>query len=217
MPGAEDPLESVWLDRAKRLLALAQTGQHFTRDPYDSERYEEIAGLARAMLADLGRVPLNRIADLMPPHAAGYASPGIDVRAAVIRPDEGILLVREKTDDKWALPGGFADIGFSPAENVEKEVLEETGLRVEARHLYALRHKARHPYPADVRDFYKLFFLCRETGPAKQAPCAGYETSEARFFAPTELPELSLGRVLPQDIRAALDAYGADTPGTLFD
>lgn len=135
----------------------------------------------------------------------------------MIYPDEGILLVREKTDGKWAWPGGFADIDCSPAENVEKEVLEEIGVRVEARHFYALRHKAWHPYPADVQNFNKLFFLDRETGPANQAPCAGCETSEARFFAPTKLLELSLGRVLPQDIREALDVYGADTPRTLFD
>ncbi len=207
-------MEDIWLARAKRLLALAETGQHFTKDPFDHERYDEIAGMARAMLADLGQVPLSRIDGLVSEHAGGYASPGIDIRGAIIR-DGRILLVRERSDGCWAMPGGFADIGHSPAENIEREVWEEAGLRVRARRLYALRHKARHPYPPDARDFYKLFFLCDEEG--SDTPIAGAETSEAAFFAPNALPELSLARNILPDISAAFRADSADQPLTLFD
>ena len=207
-------MEDTWLARAKRLLALAETGQHFTKDTFDRERYDEIAQMARAMLADLGRVPLSRIDELIFEHAGGYATPSIDIRGAVIR-DGRILLVRERSDGKWAMPGGFADIGSSPAENIEREVWEEAGLRVQAQQLYALRHKARHPYPADARDFYKLFFLCDEVG--ADAPQAGAETSEAAFFAPDALPDLSLTRNLQQDIESALVACRAEQVSTLFD
>ncbi len=207
-------MEETWLARAKRLLALAETGQHFTKDPFDRERYDEIAGMARAMLADLGQVPLSRIDGLISEHAAGYATPSIDIRGAVIR-DGRILLVRERSDGKWAMPGGFADIGSSPAENIEREVREEAGLRVRARHLYALRHKARHRYPADARDFYKLFFLCDETG--SDDPQPGVETSEVAFFDRTDLPDLSLTRNLSSDIDAAFDAVRANSLETLFD
>ncbi|MEX0318627.1 MAG: NUDIX hydrolase N-terminal domain-containing protein [Ruegeria sp.] len=212
----QDPtaLEDTWLARAKRLLALAETGQHFTSDPFDRERYDEVAAMARAMLADLGRVPLARIDGLISDHAAGYATPSLDVRGAVIR-DGRILLVRERADGRWALPGGFADIGKSPAENAEKEIWEEAGLHVRARHLYALRHKARHPYPADARDFYKLFFLCEEVG--TDLPRPGSETSEAAFFPEGALPDLSLGRVLHADIDAAFAAHRAATVVTRFD
>ncbi len=212
----QDPtaLEDTWLARAKRLLALAETGQHFTRDPFDRERYDEIAGMARAMLADLGRVPVSRIEGLISDHAAGYATPSLDIRGAVIR-DDRILLVRERSDGRWSMPGGFADIGTSPAENAEKEIREEAGLIVRARHLYALRHKARHPYPADARDFYKLFFLCDEIGP--QTPMAGAETSEAAFFTLDALPELSLVRNLHTDIEAAFEAHRVGQKVTLFD
>ncbi len=212
----QDPsaLEDTWLARAKRLLALAETGQHFTKDPFDRERYDEIAGMARAMLADLGRVPVSRIGDLVSDHAGGYATPSLDLRAAVIR-DGRILLVQERSDGRWSMPGGFADIGSSPAENIEREVLEEAGVQVRARHLYALRHKARHPYPADVRDFYKLFFLCDEI--SSTAPKAGSETREAGFFASDALPELSLGRNLKMDIEAAFAAHHAENSTVSFD
>ncbi|WP_174838814.1 MULTISPECIES: NUDIX hydrolase [unclassified Ruegeria] len=201
----QDPtaIEETWLARAKRLLALAETGQHFTENPFDRERYDEIAVIARSMLADLGRVPLAHIEGLIPEHTAGYATPSVDIRGAVIR-DGCILLVRERSDGKWAMPGGFADIGSSPAENIEREVWEEAGLRVEARQLYALRHKARHPYPADARDFYKLFFLCDPQNSREPKP--GTETSDVAFFAPDALPELSLTRNIPADIQAAFSA-----------
>ncbi len=207
-------MEDTWLTRAKRLLALAETGQHFTKDPFDRERYDEIADIARAMLADLGRIPLSELDALVSEHAGGYATPSIDIRGAVIR-DGHILLVRERSDGKWAMPGGFADIGSSPAENIEREVWEEAGLRVRARHLYALRHKARHPYPADIRDFYKLFFLCDEVSAATPKP--GPETSDVAFFPMNSLPDLSLTRNLEQDIQAAFEAFRSLHPSALFD
>ncbi|NVO57262.1 NUDIX hydrolase [Rhodobacteraceae bacterium B1Z28] len=207
-------MEDTWLARAKRLLALAETGQHFTHDPFDRERYDEIAQIARAMLADLGQVPLSRIEGLISDHAGGYATPSIDIRGAVIR-DGRILLVRERSDGLWAMPGGFADIGSSPAENIEREVWEEAGLRVRARYLYALRHKARHPYPADVRDFYKLFFICDDIDSG--APKPGAETHEAAFFASDALPELSLTRNLRQDVEAAFHKAAPGPATVLFD
>lgn len=207
-------MEDAWLTRAKRLLALAETGQHFTKNPFDRERYDEIAKLAQAMLADLGRVPLSRIEGLVSDHAGGYATPSIDIRGAVFR-DGGILLVRERLDGLWAMPGGFADIGSSPAENIEREVWEEAGLQVRARHLYALRHKARHPYPPDARDFYKLFFLCNEDGIGIPQP--GAETSDAAFFSPDKLPALSLARNIHADISAAFQAHSTGRVHALFD
>ncbi|WP_216597663.1 NUDIX hydrolase [Ruegeria sp. 6PALISEP08] len=212
----QDPtaIEDTWLARAKRLLALAETGQHFTKDPFDRERYDEIATMARAILADLGQVPISRIEGLVSEHAGGYATPSIDIRAAVIR-NGRILLVRERSDGRWSMPGGFADIGSSPAENIEREVWEEAGLRVRARRLYALRHKARHPYPADARDFYKLFFLCDEISDSD--PQAGVETSEVAFFQKNALPELSLVRNLRRDVLEAFEAFSLDPGATSFD
>jgi ADP-ribose pyrophosphatase YjhB (NUDIX family) len=193
-------MEPVWLTHAKRLQAIASTGLHFSRDEFDRERYAEIAGIANAMLADIGRVPIERITTLVSDFAKGYATPKVDVRGAVVEEDS-VLLVRERSDGLWTLPGGFADIGRSAAENVEKEIREEAGIGVTATRLYGLRHKAKRPYEPDARDFYKLFFLCRRTD--RVVPAAGAETSDARFFPRTALPPLSRGRVIEQDIEAA--------------
>ncbi len=195
-------MESQWLTFAKRLQAIASNGLHFTSNEFDRERFAEVADIANDMLAALGSVPVERIAGLVSDFAKGYATPKVDVRGALIEND-AILLVRERSDGRWTLPGGFAEVGLSAAQNVEKEMREEAGLKVSARALYSVRHKAKRPYDPDARDFYKMFFIC-ERGDATP-PRAGAETSDARFFRRGRLPDLSLGRVLESDIEAAFD------------
>jgi ADP-ribose pyrophosphatase YjhB (NUDIX family) len=207
-------LESQWLTRAKRLQAIASTGLSFTKDEFDRQRYWEVADIANSMLAELGNVPIDRIVGLVSDFAKGYATPKVDVRGAVIENGK-VLLVREKSDGRWTLPGGFADIGRSAAENVVKEIHEEAGIIVSARSLYAVRHKAKRPYDPDARDFYKLFFLCARTDTARLS--AGMETSAVGFFPQHGLPELSRGRVVESDIEAAFAFYDGAVRITLFD
>lgn len=207
-------MEDRWLRKAKRLQAVASTGLHFAQNPFDRERYGEIAAIAHEMLADLGNVPLDRIAGLIPDFARGYVTPKVDVRAAVFR-DDRILLVQERTDRCWTLPGGFADVGLSAAQNVVKEVLEEASLHVAPHRLYAVRHKATQPYDPDVREFYKLFFLCGRVDDGDPAP--GDETLDAGFFRLDDLPPLSTARVLASDIAAAFAALADPALPVLFD
>jgi ADP-ribose pyrophosphatase YjhB (NUDIX family) len=210
----ESLMEATWLSYAKRLQAIASTGLHFTGDPYDRERYAEVAEIAHSMVAGIGNVPIERIVSLVSDFAKGYATPKIDVRGAVVE-GEAVLLVRERSDGLWTLPGGFADVGHSAAQNVEKEILEEAGIVVNATRLYGVRHKAKRPYDPDARDFYKMFFLCERTGDAPLSP--GPETSEARFFRLGELPALSRGRVIEQDIEAAFAYASGSREAAFFD
>jgi len=193
-------LEDSWLTFAKRLQAIANTGLGFTKDPYDNERYEEVSAIATAMLSALGGVPITKMENLVTAHTKGYDTPKIDVRGAVFNAGK-ILLVQEKTDGCWALPGGYADVGLSASENVEKEIEEEAGIRVKARQLYSVRHKAKGDFDPDVRDFYKLYFICDRIDERTLKP--GAETIDARFFSLSNLPQLSTGRVIKEDLHAA--------------
>ena len=201
-------MENQWLTWAKQLQGIASTGLYFGKDLYDTERYEQVAEIANGMLALLADTPVARIESLISDFAEGYATPRIDVRGAVLRGNR-ILLVKEGTDELWTMPGGFADIGVSPRENVIKEVWEEASLNVSAEGLYGIRHKARHEYDEDVRDFYKLFFVCRDDGETDPVP-SGLETVEVGFFSPDELPALSTGRVIAKDIH---DAFQYESNG----
>jgi len=207
-------MENQWLTYAKRLQAIASTGLFYAKEDFDRERYSEIAQIANGMLAEIGSVPVERIVGLVSDFSRGYATPKVDVRGAVIK-DGSILLVREKGDGLWSLPGGFADVGSSAAENVVKEILEETGLSVAARRVYAVRHKAKHPYGSDARDFYKLFFLCDPIDESQIRP--GHEVTDAAFFSRDQIPPLSRGRVIESDIDAAFAFLEGSLHETIFD
>jgi ADP-ribose pyrophosphatase YjhB (NUDIX family) len=188
--------EPQWLLWARELQAMAQTGLTFSQDPYDLERYQRLRGIAAAMMAAGSGEPLERISALFE-QDVGYPTPKVDVRGAVFR-HRRILLVREISDGRWTLPGGWADVNQSPRECVEREINEESGFEARARKLAAVcdarrqGYAFRHPY-----SIYKLFFICELTG---GAPRASIETSEVGFFAPDELPPLSTGRANPQQV-----------------
>jgi 8-oxo-dGTP pyrophosphatase MutT (NUDIX family) len=95
-----------WLIWARELQAVAQTGLAFSRDPYGRERYEAVRGLAARSDAPAERIPALFAGE------TGYATPKIDVRAAVFDRDARILLVRETAaGGRWTLPGGWAVAG----------------------------------------------------------------------------------------------------------
>lgn len=188
-----------WLEWARQLQAIAQTGLAFSKDVYDRERYEAIRSLAAQIMAAHCDVDARQIEGLFADQV-GYATPKVDVRGAVFRDDGRILLVREVADGgRWTLPGGWADVNQSPSESVVREVLEEAGLQVVARKLAAVYDRERHAHqPPYAFHIYKLFFVCDIVG---GEPRPGIETSEVAFFAAHEVPaDLSISRVLPHQI-----------------
>ncbi len=201
-----------WLTWARQLQAIAQTGLTFSKDVYDRERYEAIRALAAQIMTQHADIDAQRIEGLFADQV-GYATPKVDVRAAVFRDDGRILLVREVADGgRWTLPGGWADVNQSPRESVVREVLEEAGVHVAVRKLAAVYDRERHPHqPPYAFHIYKLFFICDLTG---GEPRPGIETSEVAFFAAQDVPaDLSLSRVLPQQIRRMFEhAASPDLP-----
>ena len=191
--------EPDWLIWARELQAIAQSGLAFTRDPYDRARYEALSGLAARMFAARSDAPVERIAALFAGES-GYATPKIDVRAAVFDDRERLLLVRETADGgRWTLPGGWADVNLTAAENAAKEAAEESGYVVKALKLAALWDRTRQGHPVGLFSCFKLFFVCE---PAGGQAATGLETSGIGWFGEDDLPEdLSLARVLPKQAR----------------
>src|ERR1700761_5106538 len=151
--------EPQWLSWTKRLAAIAQTGLTFTRDHYDQERYHELQEIAAEMMAaGTGINDTNQVLDVFKSQS-GYATPKVEVRGALIHEDK-ILMVREREDGGWTLPGGWCDVGESPSAMVIREVKEESGFDVVPRKLAALLDRNKHPHPPMPLHAYKLFFLC---------------------------------------------------------
>jgi ADP-ribose pyrophosphatase YjhB (NUDIX family) len=188
--------EPQWLKIARELRAIAQTGLAFTTDRFDRQRYERVQELAASILAHGSDGPYEAIIGLLR-NDRGYATPKVDVRGAAFV-DGRVLMVREISDGKWTLPGGWADVNQSAAECVIREIAEESGFEAKALKLAAVRdyQKSGHP-PRHVDSIYKMFFICAITGGGARA---SDETSEVAFFARGELPPLSLGRATAAQI-----------------
>jgi hypothetical protein len=102
-----------WLTWADALQTIASAGLTYSRDPFDRERFDQVRQVAAEIFA--------RHTDLSLPAAVerlraepGYVTPKVDVRVAVFDGDR-VLLVQEISDGRWSLPGGWADVGESPA------------------------------------------------------------------------------------------------------
>jgi ADP-ribose pyrophosphatase YjhB (NUDIX family) len=201
------PGEPDWLAWTRELQAIAQTGLAFVRDPYDRERYEMLRGLASRMMAAHTGASAERIEELFAGES-GYATPKVDVRGAVFDARGRLLMVREVADaGRWTLPGGWADVNLTPAENVLKEVREESGFEARILKLAAVWDRTRQGHPSSVFSCCKMFFVCDHVG---GAAATSLETSEVAWFAADEIPEdLSLGRVLPSQL-ARMFAHAAD-------
>lgn len=178
-----------WLAWAREIAALAQSGRAYARDDYDRERYDRLLGLAAEITAAHTTLsPDFLLADFR--EQAGYATPKIDVRGAVVR-DGKILLVQERSDGRWCLPGGWADVGAGAAEMVVREVREESGYEVAVRKLIGVFDANRSQTPATFYHAYKLVFLCDLIG---GAPEPDHEILAVDFFDFNSLPPLSSNR-----------------------
>jgi ADP-ribose pyrophosphatase YjhB (NUDIX family) len=187
--------EPSWLVIGRELRAIAQIGLTFCRDPFDRQRFDRIRELAASLMAEGTGADHTKVLELFR-HDAGYATPKVDVRGAAFR--EGrVLLVREISDGRWTLPGGWADVNQSPAECVVREIAEESGFVARAVKLAAVHDYRKHHPPRHIDSIYKLFFICELTG-GSASPSE--ETSEVAFFARHELPNLSLGRTTADQI-----------------
>ena len=180
----------------RELAAMSQTALTYAQDHYDTERYRRLRELASEMLALGADAPIEVVRGVLAAER-GHATPKVDVRAFV--PDgDRVLLVRERSDGGWTLPGGWADVGETPSEAVVREVVEESGFIVRATRLLAVWDKRRHEHPPQPFFVYKLVFLCERLGGVART---SDETDDVAFFAPDALPPLSLDRVTPAQIR----------------
>lgn len=184
---------------SQRLQALAQTGLTYTQDVYDRERYESLMLIAQRLLSARFDLPEEMLRTC---HQAetGYATPKTDVRAIILKEGK-LLLVRESDDGGWSLPGGWADVGDTPSVAIIREVQEETGLEVNVSRLLGVWDRNLHGHPPYPWHVYKMIFLCEVTG-GKLA--ISHESLDIRYVDPDNLPELSLTRIVPEEIHTSI-------------
>jgi ADP-ribose pyrophosphatase YjhB (NUDIX family) len=199
----------------RALQSVAQAGLTYAGDSYDLLRYADVQRIAAEIAAHHTDGDPATIAAFFASER-GYPTPKIDVRAAVIVEDR-ILLVQERDDALWTMPGGWADIGESAAEAAVRETHEEAGIEVRAEKLIALLERERRGHPVHPQFSYKAFFACAPVDHTPPIPPPGSETLSADFFARDRLPELSVPRITPAEIELAFVHHADPSLPTEFD
>ena len=206
-------MNRAFFERIKRIQALSEIGLEYCNSNYDKERYDEIQEICLEMLSELTDVPVGKIQTAIQ-EKNGYKTPKVDVRAVVFNPDGQILLVQEKVDGCWSLPGGWADVGYTPRQIAEKECFEEAGLTVKATRLLAVIDKTAQKMPPEFEYVYKLFIWCE---PMDTHIAAGEETTGVNWFNEHNLPELSKPRVIESQIHLMFEYFRREKTEVFLD
>jgi len=205
-------MREKWLEWASRLQSIAQAGLTFGENQYDLDRYQQIRTLSVEILQEYTGISNERIRDLFA-SGTGYETPKVDVRASVFK-DGRILMVREKIDGAWSLPGGWADVNTSVSESAARECFEEAGARVKPKRVIIIHQADKHydfPYPFTI---YKIFVECELI---ENSFSANTETLAADFFAIDSLPPLSNERNTREQIEICFEAKKHELFETVFD
>jgi ADP-ribose pyrophosphatase YjhB (NUDIX family) len=184
------------IEEIKKIKAIADLGLFYCTNDYDKERYEELLAISMRLFSEIGD---HKIEDLKETFqlVKEYPTVKVDIRALVLSEDKKILMVKESADSKWALPGGWADIGYSAKETAVKECIEETGLDVEAIRLLAVFDKKMHQHPSQAFYIYKIVIYCKiKSSELKK----GFDVLDVQFFPIDNLPPLSEDRILKSQI-----------------
>lgn len=200
-----------WMDWAREIFSLSQSGLAYSGNEYDLERYKRLQEITAEIIANQSEIAKESVLESFSMQV-GYITPKVDVRGAVIR-DEKILLIQERADNRWAMPGGWADLGNSPASVAEREVWEESGFRVKAEKVVAVLD-ANRVEPFEFYHAYKLIFLCELLD---GEPRTSYETLAVDFFDLDHLPPLSIYRTNEAMLQEVFAHVENPNRPTLFD
>lgn len=195
--------QSELLMLAKRVQAIAENGLHYSENDYDLDRYEDLQDISTRMISLVTNQSLETIM-MVTPEKNGYRTPKIDVRCVIFNNQNEILMVKERVDSCWSLPGGWCDVGYTPREIAEKEAFEEAGIKVKARRVLAIFDKKCHDHPDDLFYTYKIFMECE---PENFEITTGMETLDVGFFKQDQIPELSTPRNTTYQIDKMFDFH----------
>ncbi|NBU07264.1 MAG: NUDIX domain-containing protein [Acidimicrobiia bacterium] len=183
---------------SEALSSIARTGLAFTQNLYERERYEEVLHVAADIKATLEEAAESRRErghfvqewmDNIGEGIPGYVTPKVAIGAIVGNDDGEILLVKRAPSGVWLFPSGWADVGYSAAEVVMKEVREETGIDAEPLQLLGVVDGMRMGFTKF--GMYMLLFHCRAVG-GELVPHS-LETDGCGWFSRDELPTPTVG------------------------
>ena len=211
MPDSQDKMPK-WLEWAREIQQLSQTGLAFATNEYERKRYIRLLEVVSEIIETHTDLDYESTLKSLMNHP-GYATPKVDVRAAVIENNK-ILLVQESSDKKWAMPGGWADVGDIPSEVAIRETYEESGYRVKPVKVIGVYDANRLGGHLELFHAFKIIFLCDLIG---GEPKVSDETLDVGFFSFDNLPPLSLNRTNQKHIDEIILHLKSENRKTFFD
>ena len=203
----------LWIDWAAIIKAITQNGITFRKNPFDLRNYQELQAISAEIITNFSNLDYQEVLELFSKEN-GYITPKIALRAGIFK-DNKILLVKKRADNKWALSGGWADIGLTPAQNILREIVEEIGYTTRILKLALIYdNRIRNDYSPEYPYIYALFFICEII---KRNPLPNLEISEIEFFSETNLPILSYGKTSVEQVKLLFRHYEAMNLLTEFD
>ncbi len=122
----------------------------------------------------------------------------VSVTGVVVREDGRVLAIQRDDDGLWVPPGGVLELNETPTDGVTREVLEETGVKVQAEQLTGV-------YKNMCLGVVTLTFRCRVIGGNI------HPTSEARKVAWVTIDEANRDMPEARAVRVA-DALSSKGP-----
>jgi len=173
-----------YLDYILKIQAISKIGLKYTSDSYAIKNYLELQELSQQMLQDFVQMKLER-----PNYFARdvYPTPNISVRTVIFNEKNQVLLVREKSDHGFSLPGGWCDLYDSPQQAALRECEEEAGARVEITRLVGVTNRI--PYLKKYETpSYVIVFTAKVI---EQKNVHDHEIEEVGYFDLDKLPPFS--------------------------
>jgi 8-oxo-dGTP pyrophosphatase MutT (NUDIX family) len=161
----------------EEIRAIAQLGLNYSTDVYDQERYARLLSIASIEYASMSDLPPEVISDRFRAEL-GYITPKVGVSAAIFNSQGEILLVRRTDDLSWCLPCGWAEVNETPQQSLVREVLEETGLKVEVKDLIRLGTRMPGDFGAPHTTYHLQFWCEILAGTVVES----HETTDVGFY-----------------------------------
>jgi 8-oxo-dGTP diphosphatase len=138
---------------------------------------------------------------------ATFATPRI-AAGALFTDGDRILLVHKTYGNGWDIPGGYAEIGESPAAACQREVKEELGIQREVRRLLIVDWAPRR----HEGDKILYIFDCGDLGADEnRIQVASDELDRWEWIPVGRLSDYVIPR-LARRLTSAYHAYSAETP-----
>lgn len=186
------PSKSVY-EFILKVQSIAKIGLLYSKDPYALENYEELNTLSRSFIDAFHEVNLTK-PSVFPKEI--YPTPNVSVRVVLFNEAGEVLLVKEKVDEGYTIPGGWADVFESPAEAAIKECKQEAGADIILKRLVGVYHFDFHAH-GQLQDQYVLVFEGRVIGPLHPF---GHEIIEVGYFNPDQLPSPISKKIKKKDL-----------------